>query len=182
MSLTNLRAEGSVRFGNRSYSVRGSAWMDREIMTPPEHSEVLGWDWFSIQLKDHRELMLYRLYTKEGLSSYSTGTVIYENGRTETLQATEISYRIRNRWVSPVTRVMYPISWEIFVPRLAIRIRVDAEVDDQELVARRSTGNAYWEGACRVRGAWGEETIGGRAYIEMNREAIPDTKKGHMSD
>ncbi len=44
----------------------GSAWMDREFgtWTPTENQK--GWDWFSIQLENKRELMCYQLRNSDG--------------------------------------------------------------------------------------------------------------------
>ena len=35
-------------------------------------------------------------------------------------------------------------------------------IEDQEVLAFNTTGNYYWEGACKVEG-----TAKGRAYVEM---------------
>ena len=44
----------------------GLAWMDREWSTSALGPELVGWDWFALQLDDGRELMLYRLRRRDG--------------------------------------------------------------------------------------------------------------------
>ena len=55
--------------------------MDREFgtWTPTENQK--GWDWFSIQLDDDRELMCYQLRNStNGISEYSSGTFVDADG------------------------------------------------------------------------------------------------------
>lgn len=66
-------------------------------------------------------------------------------------------------WTSPHSRAAYPLpmtlrAWgETFV--------LEPLVMDQELRTQRSNGITYWEGACRVRNAAGQDV--GEAYLEL---------------
>jgi len=58
-SETRLAASGSLTFDAQQYSVVGLAWMDHEFFTHQLEANQIGWDWFSIQLDDNSELMLF---------------------------------------------------------------------------------------------------------------------------
>ena len=44
----------------------GLSWMDHEWSTSALGAEQVGWDWFSIQLDDNTELMLFQLRRADG--------------------------------------------------------------------------------------------------------------------
>ncbi len=57
-SSTDLRTAGSVKLGSAVFQVTGKSWFDREISSRGLSGEETGWDWFSLQLDDGREIML----------------------------------------------------------------------------------------------------------------------------
>jgi predicted secreted hydrolase len=57
-SLTRLASSGTVRVGETAHKVDGLSWMDHEFSTSALGPELVGWDWFSIQLDDGSELMV----------------------------------------------------------------------------------------------------------------------------
>ena len=61
--------------------VTGTAWMDHEWFTEQLAPDQVGWDWFSVQLDNHTELMLFELRRKDGsIDPYSSGTFIDARG------------------------------------------------------------------------------------------------------
>lgn len=179
LSLTRLSAEGTIRSGGGTKKVTGRAWMDREISTPVKESEVAGWDWFGIQLDNGRDLMLYRIYRKDGsLSPFSAGTLVASDGETTALGSREFQARPLSSWESPLTGIAYDVSWELDVPAHGLKLKVAALIDGQELATRKSTGNSYWEGACIVSGTDKGAEISGRAYLEMFRQGLTSGSSG----
>jgi len=172
VSLPRIAAEGRVRVGKRIIPVSGEAWMDREIMTPVAESEVRGWDWFAIQMEDGREMMLYQIYTDEGISKFSRGALVGADAHVQRLASEDILITPEETWKSPVTGVRYHTAWSIRVPRRTLSIDLRAYATNQEFIASKSTGNAYWEGACHVQGTWEGQVVAGKAYVEMNREKV----------
>lgn len=163
VSFPKLEAAGSVELGNARYSVTGTAWMDHEWFTHQLDASQVGWDWFSVQLDDGRELMLFELRTKSGaIDANSSGTYIDARGAAHHLTAAAFSLRPERYWISPKTKTRYPVSWRIAVPSLALNLRCDAALDGQELAAAGAGGPAYWEGAVRYSGS-----AGGVGYLEM---------------
>ena len=56
--------------------VKGRAWMDHEWFTEQLAADQVGWDWFSVQLDNRTELMLFELRRKDGsIDPYSSGHV-----------------------------------------------------------------------------------------------------------
>src|SRR5579862_1734637 len=62
VSFTRLAVTGTID----TSKVTGSAWMDHEWFTEQLAADEVGWDWFSVQLENHTELMLFDLRRKDG--------------------------------------------------------------------------------------------------------------------
>ncbi len=85
-SLSRLETTGEVRLGGRTIPVTGFSWMDHEFGSNQLTPEQAGWDWFSVQLDDRRELMLYMIRRRDGrLEPASSGTLIAADGSTQHL-------------------------------------------------------------------------------------------------
>ena len=78
------------------------------------------------------------------------------------------------QWKSSTTGTSYPIEWTISLSSRSTELRVTALLDNQELVTRRSTGIAYWEGAVTVTGTWEGKPVKGRGYVELTGYAEKD--------
>ena len=61
------------------------------------------------------------------------------------------------------TGARYPVEWRVASPAGEHTVR--ARLDAQELDARASTGNIYWEGLSRLLDARGQQV--GQGYLEM---------------
>jgi predicted secreted hydrolase len=167
-SYTRMRVEGSLLSGRTSEKVEGSAWMDREFgtWTPTENQK--GWDWFSIQLDNGCDLMCYQLRDSAGeVSPFSSGSFVDEHSTVTPLVSKDVSISPIGTWKSSRSGAAYPSGWKIVVPRLALDLRVEPVMQDQELDTRGSTMIVYWEGACEVTGTAGDGGISGRAYVEL---------------
>jgi predicted secreted hydrolase len=157
LSFTRLATAGRISLGGKSYEVAGSAWMDHEIFSSELDAALQGWDWFSVQLDNGCELMLYRLRLKGGATSeYSAGTFVDEQGRTTHLDSKQFRLQPGRRWKD------YPVEWELEAPSLGIRLQAAPRLDDQELLSATKLTPSYWEGAMTFRG-----THSGFGYLEM---------------
>jgi predicted secreted hydrolase len=127
-----------------------------------------GWDWFSVQLDDGRELMLYRLRRRDGgVEPLSSGTLVERDGRTRPLPLAAFAIDSTGSWTSPHTHARYPSGWRLRVPSWGIDLSLEPTVRDQELVAAHMGGVAYWEGSVRVRGTSGGRPATGEGYVEL---------------
>jgi predicted secreted hydrolase len=162
-SYTNLKTEGSLKIGNKIYKVKGKSWFDREISSRGLGQKQVGWDWFSIQIDDNREIMLYLLRNKDdSIDKNSSGTFVSFDGAYRHLSKEDFSVTVLSHYKSKKTGARYPSQWEIKIPSEKIQLTLFPLIKDQELVTTRSTFNYYWEGTCAVEG-----TARGRAYVEM---------------
>lgn len=172
-SLTRLPTTGRLTVGGRSFDVAGASWMDHEFGTSFLEPAQAGWDWFSIQLDDGTDLMLYTMRRLDGSADpWSSGTVVTPAGVTR-LRAGDYRLVPDRRWASPHSGGSYPVAWRIAVPSLGIELGAEAAVDAQELRTGRSTGVTYWEGTIDVLGTRGGTPVTGRGYLEMTGYAGP---------
>ena len=167
-SLTQLNANGFLFVDGEPKKVKGQAWMDHEFGSNQLTANQVGWDWFSIQLSNKRELMLYVMRTKDGgLDKHSSGSLILKDGSVKHLKRDEFKIVAKRKWKSSKTNGKYPLEWNVTVPKEDINLNIFPLMDDQELVTGKSTGVSYWEGACRVSGTDSNQKVTGKAYVEM---------------
>jgi predicted secreted hydrolase len=143
--------------------------MDHEWFSNQLAASQRGWDWFSIQLDDQTELMLFQLRRTDGtIDPYSSGTYIARDGRATQLSRAAFDLRPSEWWTSPKTGAKYPIRWHISIPSLRLDLDCAAAVSDQELVGDDEATPSYWEGAVVYTG-----THAGVGYLEMTGYAKP---------
>jgi predicted secreted hydrolase len=161
---------GNPPAADGALAVTGTAWMDREFSTSQLRPHQSGWDWFSLQLDDGRDLMFYRLRDRTGGVDFALGTLIEADGTVRHLEADDFVAQPERVWRSDTTAAPYPVDWTLRLPGEGLRLEVRALVDDQENVSRHS-GIYYWEGAVAVSGRQeaeaGTATVGGRGYVEL---------------
>ena len=168
VSITRLEASGEFRDGRRRARVSGTAWFDHEWGPGGLPREVVGWDWFALQLSDGSELMLYRMRAENGAATaFSAGTFVPKTGPARPVSWREVRLTEISRWRSARTKASYPAGWRIAVSSIGLDMSVEPLVADQELVTEQSTAVTYWEGACRVSGSRAGKPIEGRAYAEL---------------
>lgn len=168
-SLTRLRTTGKLTLKGEEFEVAGQSWMDHEFGTSFLEAEQTGWDWFSIQLDDDRELMIFQLRRADGsVDPRSSGTLIESNGRATHVPFGDFTLKPAGaRWRSEASGATYPTEWLIELPKLDLRLSVRAAFDNQELRTSSSAGVTYWEGSVVVDGTGGGRPIRGRGYLEM---------------
>ena len=73
--------------------------MDHEWFTEQLAPEQVGWDWFSVQLDNNTELMLFELRRKDGsIDPYSSGTFIDPAARRTIFAAATFSLEPISYW------------------------------------------------------------------------------------
>ncbi len=167
-SLTRMPTTGEVRIGDETFAVSGSSWMDHEFGTSFLEPSQQGWDWFSLQLDDGTDLMVYQLRQLDGTAhARSAGTVVAADGTTRTLGVKDYRLTPGRVWTSPTSAAAYPVEWRVEVPSASLDLSVHAVVDAQELHTEDSTGVTYWEGSVRVTGTHRGQAVTGRGYLEL---------------
>jgi predicted secreted hydrolase len=163
-----MEAEGHITWHGQTERFEGSAWMDREFGTWKTTEDQKGWDWFSVQLDDGAEVMVYHIRDRAGApSAFSSGTYVDAAGRWTHLARSDFELDTTERWRSPRTGATYPSGWRLRVARFGLDLNIKPVIKDQELDTRGTTMIVYWEGACAVDGSnLGRETTGS-AYVEL---------------
>ncbi|HTN73323.1 MAG TPA: lipocalin-like domain-containing protein [Methylomirabilota bacterium] len=167
-SLTRMATEGEVTIDGKREKVRGLSWMDHEFGSNQLREDQVGWDWFSIQLDNETELMLYLIRRKDGSPDpYSSGTLVAADGTKKHLSLKDFRIDVLDRWKSPKSGATYPMKWEVMIPSEDLALDIVPAFPDQELITNRSTRVTYWEGAVRINGTVRNKSIGGSGYVEM---------------
>jgi predicted secreted hydrolase len=161
---TRLEARGRLRTSDRAVPVSGEAWFDHEWSTSALGPGAVGWDWFSLQLDDGRELMYFQIRNQDGgIEAVSGGTLVDLDGGTRRLRSTEVSLVVLDRWTSPESGASYPARWRLRVPGQGLDVVVEPWIPNQEM----RTSFVYWEGAVRVAGTDDGRPRSGHGYVEL---------------
>ena len=167
-SLTRIKTEGEITINGKTEKVRGLSWMDHEFGSNQLREDQVGWDWFSLQLDDESEIMLYLIRRKDGSPDpYSSGTLVKADGTTQHLRLEDFQIEVLDRWKSPKSAGNYPMKWKVTIPAEGVELEIAPEFPNQELITNRSTRVTYWEGAVQIRGTGQRKPMTGAGYVEM---------------
>ncbi len=163
-SMTRLEAAGLVN-GERA---TGLAWMDHEFGSSVLRENQQGWDWYSIQLDNDSELMLYIIRRTDGTADVtSSGSLVGSDGEVIPIRRDQMRITPRSRWKSTKSGATYPMGWRVELPSFNVSLELRPLLQGQELVTAGSTRVTYWEGAVDVEGSFGGTSVRGEAYVEM---------------
>jgi len=177
-SFTRLATVGQLTIGSESFDVTGTSWMDHEFGSAELGKDLVGWDWFSLQLDDQRELMLYRLRRADGSADpVSSGTLIDRDGHGHHLSIEDFTLQPISYWTSPTSHTRYPQRWRLTIPSQQLSLELVPLMAEQELSTTRSTQVTYWEGAIEATGTAQGRPIQGKGYMELTGYAERFSKK-----
>ncbi len=158
-----LKTTGTAKIGADEHAVRGEAWMDHEFSSSQLEDGQVGWDWAALQLKDGREIMVYRMRRKDGsLDHASTLSVVERDGKVRQLSSDAFAWEVMEKWKSPRNGAEYPIRVRVRFEGESFELRPLAEDQEQDGGITRLP---YWEGACDVINSRGQ--FAGRAFLEL---------------
>ena len=161
----------------REIDVTGEAWFDHEWSTSALGSGAVGWDWFSLQLDDGRELMLFQIRREDGsVEPVSGGTLVERDGRTRRLSRDDVQIEVLDRWTSPETSASYPSRWRLTLPSEGLDLVVEPWLEAQEM----RTSFVYWEGAVRVQGTASRLPFGADRPQRATGPAPPLSGRGYV--
>ncbi len=167
-SLTRLRSTGRITIGGETFEVTGLSWMDREFSSSFLEAGQVGWDWFSIQLEDGRDLMIYQFRRSDGsIDIHSSGTLIDASGRATHIPYNEFTLQPTGAMWQSDSSATYPVEWTIDLPKYNLNLKVAAAFTNQELRTTGSTNVTYWEGSVNIEGTSIGQRVKGHGYLEM---------------
>lgn len=156
-SRPRMQANGTLMVNGEERKVVGNVWFDHQWGALNSSTEQ-GWDWFSMQLEDGRDIMVVSVRGAPG-KTLLTGTITDRECHTEELSGDEITIESLSTWTSPKSGCTYPMGWRVTVRDETFL--VEPVMENQELYHHTKT---YWEGASTVTGP-----SPGRAYVEMTQ-------------
>jgi len=167
-SLTRLATRGILTVGGRTLQVTGTSWFDREFSSRGLAPHQKGWDWFSLQLSDGTDLMLYIMRLKDGtIDPASSGTLVNREGQARHLTLADFTIKATGSWKSPHSQATYPAGWQISVPSAGCTLKVSPTLADQELHTGGRSPLIYWEGQAVIQGTCNQQAITGQGYVEL---------------
>ena len=165
-SWTRMAVTGALDLGQGWTQVSGEAWMDHQWGDFETYQEG-GWDWFSVQLEDGTDVMLYLIRDADGRALRVDGSIVGTDGDLSVLGEGDFTIDVDGQWTSPATRTTYPLSWTITIPDHELAMTVTPSLPDQELDTRATTGVTYWEGEAVVAATHGGRPVAGFGYVEL---------------
>lgn len=163
VSQTRLETAGNLTIGESSYAVEGVSWFDHEWSSEPLAKELVGWDWFSLQLSDNTEIMIYLLRSKDGtVQPWSSGSYIDSTGTKTEIKQQDFQLVATSNHLSPSGRT-YPSQWRLVLPKQGLNLEIAPTMLDQELHTRV----VYWEGAVSISGEKNGRPLDGEGFVEL---------------
>lgn len=159
-SRPRMKLTGTLKLGQQKTKVQGLAWFDHQWgnFTPGQ----LSWDWFSIQMDDGSDVMLYQLRNLKSDKLSRNGSVT-RNGVTHILTDDDFNLTPVSYWLSQKTNTQYPTRWKIEIPKFDMTLEAQSKIQNSEFDSRLTTYNHYWEGSVDVSGSHN-----GMGFMELN--------------
>lgn len=159
-ALTNMDASGYINLGGKRIKVKGKSWLDRQWTNVP-YSKNSKWTWFSIQLDNDIEIVVFEFIT-DGKKFYFGG-VIDENE--ESYNTTKVRITpLKGKWKSNKTGAVYPVSWRIEIPSKEIDLVVKPLIKKQEVIFGAIN---YLENPLKVSGKTKGKRVKGQGFMEL---------------
>ena len=165
-SRTRLKAQGTVTVRGDPREVSGEAWMDHQW---GDFDQIrVSWDWFSLQLDDDTEAMVFLLWDFEtGELIQRSGTYVLPDGSAQYLQLEDIQVTSLDSWTSPRTGIDYPSGWQLQIAPQRLHLKLEPVHLDAEFDVGGVSPLDYWEGEVIISGRRDGEPVTGRGFVEL---------------
>ncbi len=170
-SRTRMESLGTVSIPDKkghqkTFRVTGMTWMDHQWGNSGNPTQM-GWDWFSIQLKNQIDLMIFQVRNRTSQEILkTTGFVISELGEVSSIPEELIA--IETKEPVKLEKVVYPSQWNIKVPApYDIDLNVKAQFTQQRFKVPAQVTPIYWEGSCVTEGLFRGLPVQGEGFTEM---------------
>jgi len=153
-SRTQMRLDARIQISEQALPLSaegrsGVAWFDHEWSDQLLDAAAAGWDWFGLNFDDGSAWMAFRIRDRSGATLWTSEP--------------DLRFEVSENWTSPLSGARYPIGLRIHSRRGTLLLK--PLIAAQEIDARASTGNRYWEGAVRAYDHQGQQI--GRGYLEL---------------
>jgi predicted secreted hydrolase len=162
-SRTRMSVEGTLSVASGTQQVTGIAWFDHQYGVSP----TVSWQWFSVQLDDGRDLMVYQWNAAVGFPEYLTATLAGAECGQQTLDASQIALTRLGTWTSPASGIAYGNAWQLEIPERGLTLQVKPYVESSELVRSTADGGPYLSADCEITGTERGAPLHGLGYVEQ---------------
>lgn len=166
-SVTRMSGGGALRLDGKTIGCDADLWMDRECGDVIPSALLRGWNWMAIRLQNGIDLMVYQTIGAKDEPFRTFVAKIDSDGQYQALPSNSVEIVSLRQWRSAVTGCDYTVDWRVTITDLKIDLKIDAWLPANELDARITTGNFYWEGPARVSGTVKSEHVSGTAFLEI---------------
>ena len=130
-------------------------------------SKDASWNWLGLQLDNGCQLSCYNLFDNIK-DRECKAMLVYVNADGKRRQIEDFSFDFYGEiWTSMRTFHDYPVNWTLKVPELALELDIKAH-DPQQEFATVISKPAFWEGRMNAIGTIGNNTVGGKGFIERS--------------
>jgi predicted secreted hydrolase len=161
-SITRLKTTGQIKIKSNSYDVAGLSWFDREWSTSALAKDQAGWDWFSLQLDNDTEIMIYQLRNKDNSIDDFSSAAIFQGSNKINLKQKDFVIKVLKYWTSP-EGLNLPAEWQIEIPSRKISLKLSPRINDQ----LHRFNISYWEGSVAIAGSYNGKKISGYGFAEL---------------
>lgn len=141
------------------------SWTDKDFGSDQLGKDKRGWNWFSLQLDDGREVMFYLFRSREGKTDHAGAALVNAAGEVRYLEPDEWELNVTGDWRSPVSGAAYPTGWTLRIPSAGIASVITPKLADQENRSALIPNLCYWEGSIQIESAGGKRI--GQGYVEL---------------
>jgi len=159
-----LKTKGVLNLKNEKKKVEGTIWYDRVWNADRLLKKEMHWNWFSLRIKNVGQLMILEMNNTRDNSTKIFGTFFPLNEQASDLKKESIDITEKTFWKSPVSKITYPIGWDVNIPSLNMMLHLEASIKEQEFRAHMLN---YWEGLCQLQGIYKGKAVSGNAYVEI---------------
>ena len=143
ISFTRLATTGAIVLDGKRFSVEGASWMDHEFFSHQLEANQSGWDWFSLQLEDRSELMLFRLRRTGGAHRSLFGRNLHRFARSRQASCRRRFYADTGKNLDQRgNRRTLSVEWTIEVPSIGFKAAVRTPLVSRKSPAVRTIGKA----------------------------------------
>lgn len=167
-SIPNLQTEGTIKIDDKSYSISGKSWFDRQWQqTTKSMAASVGkfrWTWMDLNLDSGEYISLWSVVNLETNVENSWATVLHTDGSQTVTTMESLTENQFDYWKSPVSKQNYPTKWNVKLPEIDAYFEITASQKEQEIVSQFI--NKY-EAASKVEGTYKGNPVSGYCYVEL---------------
>ena len=123
-----------------------------------------GWDWYSVQLDNGVDYMVFFVRDANGNYSQIFGTRVAPDGSTTELAPASLSMTPLGSWTSPTSGKTFSSGWQVNVPGGSLTIMPKLLNQESHLAIPHVD---YWEGASTVTGTINGVAVTGKSFTEI---------------